>query len=105
VVLDNGKTVPISDVKAGEKVKATDPYRHVTAARPVVKVIRHHRMHAMTAVVLTTGAVIQATTQHPFWDVTTHRFSYAADLQPGDKLLEPAARRSPSGRSGTTRPT
>jgi Pretoxin HINT domain len=33
--------------------------------------------------------VIQATSQHPFWDATTHRFTYAADLRPGDKLLEP----------------
>jgi hypothetical protein len=89
VLLADGKTVPISEVKAGEKVTATDPYQHVTAARRVVKVIVHHGWHAMAAIVLVTGAVIQATGQHPVWDGTTHRFTYAADLRPGDKLLEP----------------
>lgn len=89
MLLRGGKTIPISEVQAGEKVSATDPYRHETAARSVVKVVRRHRWHAMAAVVLVTGAAIQATSQHPFWDVTTHRFTYAADLRPGDKLLEP----------------
>ena len=89
MLLGDGKTIPISKVKPGEKVRATDPDHHVTAARPVVKVIRHHRWHAMAAVVLVTGAVIQATSQHPFWDATTRQFTYAADLRPGDKLLEP----------------
>jgi RHS repeat-associated protein len=89
VLLASGATVAISKVKAGDKVEATDPYQHVTAARPVVKVVRHHRWHAMAAIVLVTGAIIQATSQHPIWDATTRAFTYAADLRPGDQLLEP----------------
>ncbi len=42
----------------------------------------------MAAIVLTTGAVIRATSQHPIWDATTRAFTYATDLRPGDRLLE-----------------
>jgi hypothetical protein len=90
VLLASGAAVAISKIRAGMRVKATDPYQHVTAVRSVVKVIRHHRWHAMAAIVLVTGAVIQATSQHPIWDATTHQFTYAADLHTGDRLLEPS---------------
>lgn len=104
VLLADG-TAPISEVKVCEKVTATDPYRQVTAARPVVRMIRHDSWHAMAAIMLVTGAVIQATSQHPIWDVTTYRFSYDADLRQATSCWSPVARRSPSARSGITGPT
>lgn len=49
MLLASGAAVAISKIRAGQKVEATDPYQHFSAARPVVKVIRHHRWHAMAA--------------------------------------------------------
>jgi hypothetical protein len=90
VLLANGKKLAISKVQAGQKVLATDPYTDKTAGRPVAKVIRHHLLHAMAAIILVGGAVINATAHHPIWDATTRTFTYAADLHPGDQLREPS---------------
>ncbi|HEY4867306.1 MAG TPA: RHS repeat-associated core domain-containing protein, partial [Candidatus Dormibacteraeota bacterium] len=89
VLLPGSKTIAISKVKAGQKVLATDPYTGTTAARQVAQVIKHHGVHAMALIALLGGGLIHATAHHPIYDASTKAFTYAADLHPGDKLLEP----------------
>jgi hypothetical protein len=89
VLLPGSKAIAISKVKAGQKVLATDPYTGKTAARQVAQVIRHHGVHAMALVALLGGGLIHATAHHPIYDASAKTFVYAADLHPGDKLLEP----------------
>jgi RHS repeat-associated protein len=92
VLLANGVRVAIDKLTAGQRVRATDPYTRVTAARQIVRVIRHTGLHTMVAITLLGGAVLHATDHHPFWDATTHRFTYADALEAGDKLAEPNGR-------------
>jgi RHS repeat-associated protein len=63
VVLAVGKTVPISAVKLGQKVKDVN----ITNAAGV-------------------SSTIHTTDRHPFWDVTTLSWVDADNLKPGDQL-------------------
>jgi len=90
VLLANGTKEAISKVKVGQKVLAGDPYMNISANRRVTKVLTHSGMHSMVAIVLLGGAVLNATSHHPFWDATTRAFTYANALHVGDKLREPS---------------
>jgi hypothetical protein len=89
VVLAKGTTVPISSVKIGEKVKAVDTATGATVTRAVTAVWIHQDTDLMDVTVTnSTGAAstIHATQHHPFWDLTTHTWVDADNLQPGDQL-------------------
>jgi len=92
VLLANGERVAIDKLKAGERVRAADPYTGAAGARRIVKVIRHTGLHAMVAITLVGGMVLHATDHHPFWDATTNRFTYASELKAGNSLAEPGGR-------------
>jgi hypothetical protein len=86
VTLVDGKQKPISQVKVGDKVLATDPYTGQTKAEPVVALIRHSGEHAMVLVTLADGSVLDATSGHKIWDATQHTFVDASQLRAGDKI-------------------
>jgi RHS repeat-associated protein len=87
VLMADGTQKPIEDVDVGDQVLATDPESGVTAARPVVGLIRHDGQHIMVELTLEDGTVITATDRHPFWDATTGAFAHAIDLRAGEEVL------------------
>ncbi|MFL6071905.1 MAG: Hint domain-containing protein [Mycobacteriales bacterium] len=80
---------PISQVKIGDQVLATDPTTGTTNARTVTALIHHTGPHTMVQIHLTSGGTLTATDHHPFWNATTHHWTDATDLHPGDQLREP----------------
>jgi RHS repeat-associated protein len=94
VLMANGLTKPIDEVKAGDQVAATDPQTGQTRAEYVTQVIVGTGDKKMVSVTVTdaathAGSTIEATTNHPFWDQTTHSWTEAGQLKPGDHLLSP----------------
>ncbi len=86
VILADGKQEPISKVKVGDKVLATDPETGQTRAELVEQLIRYSGKHAMVLVILDYGSVLNSTDGHPIWDATTGRFTDASKLRVGDKI-------------------
>ncbi|MBM0235590.1 hypothetical protein JNW91_29760, partial [Micromonospora sp. STR1_7] len=89
VLLGDGTTKPIGDVRIGDEVLATDPQTGVTAAEPVTEL--HRNLDTEFAdVSVGSGSgdeVVRSTRHHPFWNVTTRSWTDAGDLRPGDALL------------------
>ena len=92
VTMADGSEKPISRVKVGDKVLATDPETGRTEARPVSALIRHSGKHTMVDLTLDDGSKITTTDRHPFWDATTRTFTDAIDLRIGDKVLSAKGR-------------
>jgi RHS repeat-associated protein len=88
VLLANGRQIPISKVKPGMKVLATDPTTDTTAARRVDAVIVHSGEHTMVDLTFADGSKITATDHHPFWDASTSHFTYAINLRAGEQVRE-----------------
>jgi hypothetical protein len=89
VTMADGTRKPISQVRVGDRVLATDPQTGKTQDRPVAAIIVHGGTHRIVELTLADGSRISATDHHPFWDATTHRFTDAIDLHTGDQVLEP----------------
>jgi hypothetical protein len=92
VLLANGTAVAISQLKPGEKVLATNPKTGVTKAETISIVwVRHdtdlYRLKVQSGA---DSAVIQTTSNHLFWDVTTRAWVNAARLHRGDHLRTPS---------------
>jgi hypothetical protein len=86
VLLADGRTEPIADIRVGDKVLATDPRTGVTGAEPVTAL--HENLDTDFADVTINGDQAVRTTQHhPFWNATTQSWTDAGDLRPGDALL------------------
>jgi RHS repeat-associated protein len=89
VLLAGGGSKPISQVRLGDRVLATDPTTDQTGAQPVTALhVNQDLALADLQIRLGDGhtAVLHTTQNHPFWDDTTHRWTTAADLHPGDRL-------------------
>jgi hypothetical protein len=90
VVLADGKTVPIDQVKIGQKVEAVDTKTGKSVTRSVTAVWVNHDTDLMD-VTVTGGSgshsTIHTTQHHPFWDLTTHSWVDADHLRAGDQLL------------------
>ncbi|WP_188317016.1 PA14 domain-containing protein [Solihabitans fulvus] len=89
VMLANGATVSIDQVKPGDLVRATDPATGTTSAEPVLGVIVGHGVkHLIDIGVQTSTAastVVTATDTHPIW--AEHRgWVNVDDLRPGDLI-------------------
>ncbi|MFJ7899767.1 RHS repeat-associated core domain-containing protein [Streptomyces sp. NPDC096198] len=102
VRLADGASKPISQVKAGDTVLATDPQTGVTAPEKVQRVIVTTTDRDFTTLTLDTAPVrgpphhtttqqqtLTTTWHHPFWDATHHRWTDAHNLTPGTKLRQP----------------
>jgi hypothetical protein len=91
VLLASGAVIPISQLKPGEKVLATNVKTGKTQAETVKAVILEHDndLYDLTVKVHGKTAVIQTTQHHRFWDQTTGRWTYADALPAGDLLRTP----------------
>ncbi|WP_406446857.1 polymorphic toxin-type HINT domain-containing protein [Streptomyces sp. NBC_01613] len=104
VRLADGTSKPISKVKAGDSVLATDPQTGVTAPEKVQNVIVTKTDKDFTTLTVDTSPVrgppshgqaqtptsaqqtLTTTWHHPFWDATHHHWTDAHDLTLGTKL-------------------
>ncbi|MBK3645956.1 ricin-type beta-trefoil lectin domain protein [Streptomyces sp. MBT33] len=90
VLMENGKTTPIAKIKPGDKVEAADPKtgKH-QGARTVRHVWINHDHDLLDLTIRTKDghrATLHTTTNHPFWDDTTHTWVPAGKLHHGDTL-------------------
>jgi RHS repeat-associated protein len=110
VLMADGTTRPISEITIGDKVQAKDPVTGEAGARQVT-LLHANRDYELTDVTVSTQpaadndvksvaegkggrstrgpteSVLQTTAHHPFWDVTTGKWTDAADLIPGKSTL------------------
>ncbi|MFF4342167.1 polymorphic toxin-type HINT domain-containing protein [Kitasatospora sp. NPDC001540] len=90
VLLADGTVKPIDQLTDGDTVLATDPQTGETRPEPVTDTIVTPDDTEFTDLTLTTKAGTEALTStqhHPYWDLTTNRWTNAADLKPGDHVL------------------
>ncbi|MCP2323337.1 RHS repeat-associated protein [Hamadaea flava] len=92
VLMANGSTKAIKDVKIGDKVTATDPTTGRTEAKPVT--VLHNNNDSDLADITVrdqkTGksTVLHTTWFHPFWNATNSQWTDAKDLKTGDRLRD-----------------
>ncbi|MEU3529301.1 polymorphic toxin-type HINT domain-containing protein [Streptomyces sp. NPDC038707] len=98
VLLADGTTRAIEDVRIGDRIAASDPQTGLTATLPVTHTFTTEGDKDFTRLTVTTGhgpATVTVTDNHPFWLVDDQRWKNAGDLQVGDEL------RTPNGTSVT----
>jgi len=91
VLLSSGKTIPISELKPGDKVLATNIKTGKTQAEPVTAVLLRNDTDLYDLTV-TTGrrtTVIDTTSNHLFWDPAKRQWVKAASLHAGEPLKTP----------------
>lgn len=88
VVMADGSTKPLDQVKVGDKVEATDTATGKTSAQTVTTVWVNHDSDLMDVTIEAGGktSVIQATQHYLFWDVTRKAWVEADQLVAGDQL-------------------
>ena len=100
VLLADGSSSPIEDLKVGDTVEATDPLTEKSAPKHVVAKIATPDDRDFTDLTIAPPAStpstkpegLTSTQHHPFWDATSHRWTDAADLLPGDQVGLPDGR-------------
>ncbi|MFE7972808.1 polymorphic toxin-type HINT domain-containing protein [Streptomyces shenzhenensis] len=89
VLMADGSTKPIKDVKAGDRVMATDPETGETRAETVTAEIKGQGVkHLVKVTIAIEGktAEVTATAGHPFWVPELGEWIDATDLKPGEWL-------------------
>ncbi|OYO04959.1 hypothetical protein CGZ95_01215 [Enemella evansiae] len=84
VLMADGTTKPIADIRPGDKVTTTDPETKQQSVQTVDAVWKHTDQR--TDLTLNTGETIQTTPDHPFWSETRQQFIEVKDLQAGERL-------------------
>jgi hypothetical protein len=89
VLTASGKAVPISSLKVGDKVVAADTSNGKDRIETVDAVLVHHDTNLYDLTVNTPHGkqIIDTTSNHLMWDLTTRTWVQAAHLHVGDKLL------------------
>jgi hypothetical protein len=96
VLLASGKSIPIGQVKVGDKVLATNTKTGRTQAEAVMAVMVHHDSDLFDLKITDRGktAVIRTTSNHPFWVPAVNgrpgQWVTAGDLKPGTRLRTPS---------------
>ncbi|MBM7774763.1 RHS repeat-associated protein [Actinokineospora baliensis] len=85
VVMADGSRKPISRVRVGELVLATDPVTGVSAAEPVTEVITGFGVKDLVELTVGGGTVV-ATAGHPFWVAGEQDWRPAGLLRVGDQV-------------------
>ena len=86
VLMADGTSRPIEDVRAGDTVKATDPTTGESGDRRVTDVIVGEGEKNLVEITVDVGGTtekVTATDGHPFWVEGLDRWVNAADLEPG----------------------
>ncbi|MFD7491898.1 DddA-like double-stranded DNA deaminase toxin [Streptomyces sp. NPDC059832] len=89
VLLADGTTKKIEDVKEGDKVLSTDPEAGESGSKEVVATIRTEDDKDFTDLTVETDdgrSSIVATDTHPFWSTDQHKWIDAGDIKPGTQL-------------------
>jgi hypothetical protein len=87
VLMADGTTKEIKDVRTGDTVLATDPGSGRTAGRTVTDTIYTPDDTDFADITIDAGrSRITATQHHPFWSPSAHRWIDAGDLRPGQTL-------------------
>ncbi len=95
VLMADGSAKRIGDLQPGDKVQTADPAtgKHKGAHTVTATHINHD--HDLIDLTVETApghtATLHTTANHPFWDDSTHRWTPAAALTPGDALTTPTA--------------
>ncbi|MFF0190290.1 polymorphic toxin-type HINT domain-containing protein, partial [Streptomyces sp. NPDC005244] len=99
VLLGDGRTKAIEDIRVGEKVLATDPVSGRTQSEPVQATITGWGEKSL--VKLTVAAkkpgrdgTVTATARHPFWLPDARAWNNAESLPPGTRLTTPTGART-----------
>src|SRR5262249_7034686 len=92
VLMADGSSKPIQDIRTGDWVLARDPDDEAQPARPhQVLLATTNRTHRLVEIAVRgpTGdvATIEATGEHPFWTRSAGWIA-AAELKPGDALVD-----------------
>jgi len=92
VLLASGAAIPISRLRPGDKVLATNTKTGKTQTEPVTAVMvkRDTDKYDLTIRSGHRTAVIDTTRNHLFWDDTLHRWVKAGALRHGDHLRTPS---------------
>jgi RHS repeat-associated protein len=92
VLLASGAAIPISKVKVGDRVLATNVKTGKTQAEPVAAVLVHHDTDLYDLTVRTAHgtSVIETTSSHLFWDPASRRWVEAVSLGLGEPLKTPS---------------
>ncbi|WP_406329888.1 polymorphic toxin-type HINT domain-containing protein [Streptomyces sp. NBC_00203] len=89
VLMADGKTKDIEDVKVGDKVLATDPETGKTSSRQVTRlIVTDDDKHFNELSIATENGIekLTATHEHPFWSPSQHDWVQAGNLKPGMTL-------------------
>jgi pretoxin HINT domain-containing protein/colicin D/short repeat uncharacterized protein predicted to be involved in signal transduction len=89
VLLADGGSEPISDVRVGDRVATADPGHGPGGAEPVTRLHRDVDTDLVDVTVVNGqdgASTIHTTQHHPFWDETTGRWTDAVDLRRGERL-------------------
>jgi RHS repeat-associated protein len=89
VLMADGSTKPISQIKVGDTISNADPVTHTEQKHRVDAVIVTHTDHDFADVTVATPSgnqTIHTTYHHPFYVADKAAFVEAADLNPGDSL-------------------
>jgi hypothetical protein len=82
-------TKPISEIRVGDLVRATDPVTGITSDQPVTEVHVNQDTELADVTIVDAElehATIHTTQHHRFWNDTIRDWADAADLRPGDSL-------------------
>jgi RHS repeat-associated protein len=88
VLMADGTTKPIKDVKVGDYILATDPLTGETAPRRVSD-LHNNLDHDLADITVNEDGVtykVHTTQDHPVWSITRSGWVAAGDLQPGERL-------------------
>ncbi|MFB7453269.1 polymorphic toxin-type HINT domain-containing protein, partial [Streptomyces sp. NPDC056194] len=90
VLMADGSTKDIEDIKIGDEVSATDPETGESGIRKVTRLIRtdgDKYFNELTIATKDGPRKLTATHEHPFWSPSKKRWVEAGALQPGTTLL------------------
>ncbi|MEH1164367.1 polymorphic toxin-type HINT domain-containing protein [Micromonospora sp. CPCC 205539] len=86
VLMADGTSKPISEIKVGDEVEAADPETSESGGRRVSNLWIHEDDVRELGVA---GSVLATTEDHPFWNATDREWQRADELEIGDRLTGP----------------
>jgi hypothetical protein len=95
ILMADGNSKPIKDVRVGDQVKAADPSNGTALDKPITALHNNYDNDLLDLTIADHSgerSVIHTTQNHLFWDATTKQWTGAGRLRRGDKLLSEKGR-------------